>query len=843
MVFLSIKNDKYYGMRCIKLGTDNTALFQFEFTDRQKEQAVLQNFLCNHSSKVLWIYGKSGTGKSFFVNNCINQSNVIYVENKKNNEAGSCILKLIEELQGLSKNSFWDFMHNHFKKIKAVAQDIPALNKLTDSNFLQYALSKNFYFVDQTNQFNDLANILQLYINNVLSEASLVFIIDNFDQCDENSVDILLNFAKCNIEDKNRKFIFISTDKEEGLSENETRLEKEIPCKNLPISVIPNENYFINMLPTTFDISNLTVKDISRIYEVCHGLPEKLQDLLLNLDKVKAIEYSNEKISFNLSIMENYLLSNEVSDLEIDKFTPIEQCLLLTVICIGIPLRADLLIMLAQKLYKHMFGLSFLKSRFENILQEMIPKPLKMSFNGLSGEIYTDHDLTFGAALLYFKEKNMYMMACDILYSYLEKDMPNEFIACFSESGQKELFANLSYNAQCSNWILLNLECGKYFYNIQNYIQATKYFNRFLTSMDLVIEKDRLCFVIANYEVGLYKNAYNILLTISDQFVIESYAYYIYAGKVLNMNGKYELAEENLNKAVELSRDNLNNQMYAKYMLHIILTQIPGRWNEAKMIYKSLVQFIKKAYSYRKETEFYQPCNAKILKCCYNFFFNQEALELMEMAENIADHFQMAVEKAFILNNKGFEYIRQNDNKKGMDSFQQSYDILIKTKQHEAAYALNNKGICQMFNGDYGGAILSFKEALLYQKSYYLQLTANTMLMQCYSLTNNCKHEILAKELDQWITEHADDDPAIIRKICMNLSIYSKRNQLISNAKYYLDKIANNIGATSSEYRALNLKKELYDIDVDVNKIYLFKDSKYFKVLLFEPWFITLSHD
>lgn len=823
--------------------TDNTALFQFEFTDRQKEQAVLQNFLCNHSSKVLWIYGKSGTGKSFFVNNCIKQCNVIYVENKKNTEAGSCILNLIKELQILSENSFWDFIHNHFQNIKAVAQDIPGLKQLTDSNFLQYALSKNFYIVDKTNKFNDLANILKQYINHVLKEASLVFIIDNFDQCDENSVDILLNFAKCNIENKNRKFIFISTDKEDGLTENETRLGKELPCKNLPIPVIPNENYFINMLPAAFDISNLRKKDISRIYEVCHGLPEKLQDLLLNLNKVNAIEYCNEKISFNLSIMENYILTNGVSDLEINKFTPVEQCLLLAVICIGIPLHTDLLIILAQKIYKNLFGLSFLESKFEDTLQEMIPKPLKMIFNGLGSEIYTDHDLTFGAASLYFKEKNMYMMACDIIYNYLEKNMPAEFLTCFSEAGQKELFANLSYNAQCSSWVSLNLECGKYFYNIQNYIQATKYFNRFLTSMDLVPEKDKLGFVIANYEVGLYKNAYSILSTISDQTVIESYTYYIYAGKTLNMNGRYALAEENLKKAVELSGDNIDEQMYAKYMLHIILTQIPGRWNDAKTIYKSLVQFIKKAYSDHNDVKFYQPCNAKILKCCYNFFFNQEALTLMEMAETIAEHLQMVVEKAFILNNKGFEYVRQNDNQKGMDSFKKAYDILIKAKQHEAAYTLNNIGICQMFNSDYSGAILSFKEALLYQKSYYLQLTTNSMLMQCYSLTNNNKHEMLAKELAKWVAEHTNEDPAIIRKICMNLSIYSKRNQMISDAKYYLNKIVNNIAATSSEYRALALEKELYDIDIDVDKKYIFKDSKYFKERLFEPWFITLSHD
>lgn len=400
---------------------DNTTLFQFEFTDRKKEQEILQNFLDNHSSKVLWIYGKSGTGKTFFVQHCIKQSNVIYIENKKNIEAGSCILNIIEELQKLSKNSFWNFIHNHFQSIKTVVQDIPVLKQITDSNFLQYALSKNFYFIDKTNQFNDLATILQQYIDHVLNEASLIFIIDNFDQCDENSVDILLKFAKCNINNKRRKFIFISTDNESDLNENETKLEKEIPCKNLPISAIPNEDYFINMLPTVFDISNLREKDINRIYEVCHGLPEKLQDLLLNLNKANAIEYSNQKISFNLSIMEKYILSNGVSDLEFDKFTLIEQCILLVVICIGVPLYTDLLIILVQNLYKVLFGFSVSETKFQDALQGMFPKPLNVNFNNMGNKIYTDHDLTFGAALLFFEENNMYRISCDIIYKYLGK--------------------------------------------------------------------------------------------------------------------------------------------------------------------------------------------------------------------------------------------------------------------------------------------------------------------------------------------------------------------------------------------------------------------------------------
>lgn len=62
---------------------DNTTLFQFEFTDRKKEQEILQNFLDNHSSKVLWIYGKSGTGKTFLFNIALNSVMLYMLKTRK----------------------------------------------------------------------------------------------------------------------------------------------------------------------------------------------------------------------------------------------------------------------------------------------------------------------------------------------------------------------------------------------------------------------------------------------------------------------------------------------------------------------------------------------------------------------------------------------------------------------------------------------------------------------------------------------------------------------------------------------------------------------------------------
>lgn len=823
---------------------DNTDLFRFEFTDREQEQCILKNFLSDNQQHVLWIHGKSGIGKTFFVKNCIWNTDIVYVENKNSNKAGECILDLISELQHMSNSNFWEFVRSAYSNIKSMGKDIPKLSVLTESAFFQYIFSKNVYVVDKENQYNNLSAILQKYIDKNLKESSLVFVIDNFDKCDENSVDILLEFAKANINQSRRKFIFITTETDDELCSNEKRLIQEISCKNLPVNQIPNEKFFINMLPTTFDTSNLEESDMKKIYEACQGIPEKLQDLLMNLNRENAIDFSKSKMTFDTSNLKKQLFSEELVHLSIEKFTPIEQCLLLAVVCMGIPLESDLLIALAVELHKKLYGLPLPKQTFQDALQRMQPKPLMYYFESAPAKVYTDHDLTFGAALMYFKSKNMFHIACDTIYHYLSQDDTKQYLTNFSNLSQKELWANLSYNAKNFSWEALNLQCAKCFFDLENYVQATNYYNRFLNCIDLVPEEDKLYCAIANYEVGFYKYAESFLLTIKDPQITQSYNFYIWAGKIENMNKKSEQAKIYFARATESAALDSQEELYAKYMLHIVLTQLPGHWEQAREIYGSLVNKILQFYSEGDEEKIYHPNNARILKCCYNFYYNNEALDLMKKALEISEHLQMKIEKAFILNNMGFEYARQNLNGNAMDCFKAAYEILIKTKPHESAYALNNIGICQMFDGDYSGAELSFKDALLYKQSYYVELTAKTMLLQCYSIKKDEKHKALANELVEWIKQHKNEDPAIIRKISMNLVIYRMHEGMNMQAKKCMDDIKDIVVDTSSEYRARKLQRKLNgQADVEEKQVFVFAKSRYFNEMSFEPWFITLSHD
>lgn len=47
----------------------NSDIFNFEFVDRKSERDSVDNFLtdCQNSENVLWLSGKQGIGKSFFL--------------------------------------------------------------------------------------------------------------------------------------------------------------------------------------------------------------------------------------------------------------------------------------------------------------------------------------------------------------------------------------------------------------------------------------------------------------------------------------------------------------------------------------------------------------------------------------------------------------------------------------------------------------------------------------------------------------------------------------------------------------------------------------------------------
>lgn len=825
---------------------NNTNLFDFEFTDRSKEQYKLTNFLQNPEDKVLWVYGKSGTGKSFFIKEClkiIQGYHVIYVENTKNTRDGDCIFALIEEMQKEFNTDFYNFVNKHYSLIRALVTDVSNNKKSLKSNLLRYAFSKNFYYIDKENEYNDLAEILRKYTDAVIENNKIIFVVDNLNQCDENSFNILLNFAKCNVDNEQCRFIFISTDSEKGDQPFEKMLVKELPYKHLPIREIPDETYFINMLPRQFDTENLSENDIVQIYNFCQGLPERFQDLLANLDRKAAIFYSETKIELNRDEMINYIVSTPDYSIDFNHYNYTEQSILLVIVCLAMPVRLDLLKEISIKLYEKLFYMRPPEEEWIKDIGKLQPKPLKLRIEHGQPYLYTDHDLTFNAALLYFSEQHIYQIACAYIYDILKIVNPQIIKECFDIIDLCEINADLTFNAQYADWKKINYNCGEHFYNAYNFTRANKYFSRLLNFLNELDPELILKIGITAYEVGEYNHSNEALMKIDESKIKNKYTLYLYIGKSYNMMAKGELAIPFFDKAAISAKKGTDDRLYAIYMRHLVMLQIPEYRETTQREYKDLVDKIIAAYKTKNYDYLYLPSNARLLKSCYDYYYNNDALQLFDIAEMIARKCNNKIESAYILHNKGFEYIRQNREKEALDSFYKSLKILENTKRHEAAYCLNNIAVCKMFKGNYQEAVDYLKKALRYQKSFYLRLTANAMLMQCYRLQNNSQYKVLKASFEKIIVEKQYRDPAILRKICVNLAICEYADGMSLPAKKYLDLIIDSVEGTSSEYRVLRLYDVLSDDYTYTEKKYIFKKSQYFNCLDFDPWFITLSHD
>ena len=834
---------------------NNTDMLRFNFSDRSSERNSFDAYLKETSQRVLWIYGESGIGKSFFAKNCAKiqtQYEMIYLKNEENQDVNHVIYQLIQELQIKFNNSFILFCQKNYKGLKLLASDIISQTKIADLKSLEFfkdILKKNPYFVDEDNTIYELTNILQQYTQKILETKRLLIVIDNFGQCDACSIENLLKYVKRNIQNPNCKFVFISTDLKDDTKVNryEINTELELQTKKIELKKIPSKDLFINMLPDVFDKSNLNQDDIDKIYVYCNGIPENLISLLINLDKKHGIIYSEKSISFIRDSLLSYMSSTSNPSIQYKNYDFYEQIIILCLVCLDVPLNINLLIALCDRYSRERLSyVSLASEQWLNYIFKLSPRPVQIVQTKQGMYIQMEHNLARDAALLYFRENNMYQYSCDTIYNLLIDDLKNIFEKYVDNVLRQQILATLAYHAERILWEKINFSCGEIFANEGNYYQANKYFERLIENENYRRLNFENLLIVGNtfYEVGSYEYAKKIFADIDFSKVENLYQYHILYGKILIMTRNDKEALDEFNKAIEVALPQSNDKVYAEYMKHLVMIQNPTLEAQAYSIYKPLVERIVKAYKEKNYSALYLQSNAKVLRCCYDYYYNEEALKLYNIAEVIADYFKDEIEKAKIWHNKGFEYIRQDNLKKGIEYFEKSENILERTRLHDAAYSLNNLAICKMFQQQYTEAIDYLKRALLYEKSYYLRLTATTMLMQCYRLTKNDAYLTRKDALYDELKIHKDS--AIIRKITMNLIICEMEDHNEQNARKLLRGIKNLVPNSSSEYRAEKIMASLEARPFEANQILTnssFVKSSFFTIMEFEPWFITLSHD
>ena len=525
---------------------NTTSLFNFEFVDRYKERITFSNYTnCNNSEKILWITGERGIGKTRFVKQMVQDMSTykfVWIDNQVQDENYNATSQLLDELQRISGETFYDFLKNNYKLFLETGKEIVKsflsektffLEHITD--FLFNATSR---FSDKNRESNGVYQCFISYLNKISTKFHIFIILDNFSRYSKSDCQVFLDLIRNYIKSDRIKFCIITTDDDMELNADfETKIFMNIPFQSISIKKFPSHIFFGEILSKIFGDTVFKHDDVEYIYEKCKGNPENLIKIIKKSLMRNAIEFSDNSIFINKEILYT-IIRKEATHFSLNDFNFKEQLLLLVIICFGKTINAKLLKLATDYLSTKIF----MYSQFS-----------EETFFETLGQLINNNILTYGLNnMLIFEHDSIFMDICDILYDLklkpqicmnlyeliLTMDMSDYG---YSESNYEYYKAYYASESYIPGWEEINYEyavslADKHLYHISANILdkiALTYF----------LEKPYQMFFIAYiyYEDGQYEKCNSVLNTLQLDSIQDKsflYKYYFYLGKVQNILGE-----------------------------------------------------------------------------------------------------------------------------------------------------------------------------------------------------------------------------------------------------------------------------------------------------------------
>lgn len=815
---------------------ENIDLFKFKFVDREIERKVVEKFLFDsNNDKILWIHGESGVGKTELVKyfaDHFEHYRFIHI-NPVKTQIMSYFSALTKELDK-ENFSLPNFIIKNYKKIRDLTKDtISEINEKT--RFLTGLLEiGEKIFIDAKGDFFSTANVLTHYIINISSDKKLVFVFDNFQQCDTNSLEIIKEVTSNLLKNMNIKFIFITTDNTLSAdSEIIKFLLDKVPTSPILIKPFAIKEYFLDILLNIYSLDNINISDLEQLFQICNGIPEKLKTFLRNMYLSNGIEYykNNNQARLMPNIFKETLCKG-VDNTDLDSLDIIEKLVFKIIICWNEAIPIALLDDVAQYISREVLCLPReLKTQIINAIYKLIGlNILELDENGLK----VKHDLLY---LSFLPKYNVIpeIILYNKLYNYININRTH-IIRHYSLTFFEINNALYSYKSCIPLWQQINLSCLKMLLEQSDYKNIDAILCRLETNLTDINVSDLILLAECFYNRGKYYKARNILNYTQGKLAIDTeyFRYYYLSGKLYNMVMDKENAEKELLLAQKYVLPKSGEELLIKHMLQLILVEVNGRKQEAKEIFCSVSEHLEDYMDNSKALGI-------LLKNCSNYYNGQSALNLLEIALSIGEENNDLVEIAFTKNNMGYEYFKLSEYEKCKILYEESISILSQTKIHESAYPLSNLAVCYMIENNYSEAIMLINRALLWNCSTYLEFVLNTHLMLCYEQTyEKDKSYKLAEKLFDKLESGKIKDPVVLRKVYLNLAINYDKLQLEQRAKICIEKAYVFSIDTSSEYRASKLYSKYFGpISKDLSTI---KDQYYTKYY-FDHWLTIFSHD
>ena len=814
----------------------NTDLFKFKFVDRETERQIVEKFiLTRNSDKALWIHGESGVGKTELVKYFKTQfSDYKFIHiNPIKTQAISYFYTLTKELEK-EKDSFPNFVINNYKQMRDLVKGtISEINSKAKFLFTALEVGEKI-FIDKNDDFYSTANVLTQYISNISKKQLSIFIFDNFQQCDSNSLEIIKQLCKNLLGKDNIRFIFITTDDLiSSDSEIVIFLTEKIPVSPILIKPFENKDYFLDILLDIYKLDNITNSELDYLFQVCNGVPEKLKNFLRNMYLSNGIEcYSDSSFARFIPNTFKDMLKRGIECIDLDSLSVLDKLIFKITVCWNESITITMLEDVAQYIAHEVVLLP------DNLNQEIIKSIynlinlniLELSENGLK----ITHDLLY-ISCVYKCNVIPEVILYNKLYEYININK-DKIVEVYSQAFFNINNALYSYQAHIYSWEQINLDCLRMLVNQSDYHNIDIIIERLDKSLNQINANDLILIAECFYDSGKFERARSILNYALGKLSsdVEYFKYYYLSGKIYNIIMDKTNAEKELLLAYNYVIPKSEEEILIKHMLQLVLVEIVGRKQEAKEIFCSISEHLE---DYNTNSR----AIGILLKNCSNYYSGEAALSILNKALFISEINNDLVEKAFIKNNMGYEFFKLDNYEECKRLYNESINILNQTKIHESAYPLSNLAICYMIEQKYNEAINLINRAIFWNCSSYLDFVLKTHLMLCYEQIGEKERSFkIANELLNKIEIGNINDPVVLRKVYLNLAINFDRLEYPQLAKNCAKKAYNFCIDSSSEYRASKIYAKYWETPVkDLSGL----KNQYCTKCYFDHWITIFSHD
>lgn len=832
---------------------DYTQIFNFDFVDRDHERKTLESAISNpNGDNVILVTGPSGVGKTRLVKEVLPHVEdiekveiTLLSEENQSNCLKQLLLQFQEKYMPIST-----FIHQHYSKLSdaigGTVEIVDRMSIISISKVVDVLLSLGYIYISKNKENHSSAEMIYQYITNTVlslpASKQLVIVFDNFQLCDETSLEVITQICKKSANNNRLKFIFIITDKEDEECHSRNYLIEQVPFTEIDVVGFNSSDYFLEILSGSIDMSSVSSDLMKNIYVLCQGNPQKLNRYLHNLEKKKGLNLRSDskKAQPDCKIMEK-LVVKQCDDIDWNDMTISEKILISTIAQFGIAMPVEILNKLIGYMQKNVY-------HFTDISKDVMKALFTLQNTDNILELYYKddieyvkfaHDSTLFSARKFFSFRPNYRVIHHQFYRFIQ-DNTAELRRYLSDFDIQYLQAYHARYALEADWETLNFQLAQRLYHEKKYIQSCEILTH-IPDLSSFSSSDILQMYWCMYEAGCYPQLDLCLEEFDNEHLptAERFQYYFLKANVKNIRMNKKDALKPLATARTFCTEAFN-KLQVDHLEQQILVNISQR-KKAKVIFDKITQDMNNGEQDARTKGLY----IKVLRSSLEFYRGDKVQSDLTLAYSIAEELHNPIEQGYILNNMGFDLFWQGKIDEAAEKFKKAADLLEKTKPHEAAYPWINQAVCQMMKGDFPDAHRLLCKARFWCASNYADIMIKTNLMICVAQQDNFEEANEWKSTLETFAQSKDaEDICIQMKIYYNIAWIARLQKNPKLASHY-EKLA---------FLAANQAKEDFlpytwmkgyreEIENDARKRLGYDQYTVFEKHRFDPWLITVTHD